>query len=119
MVRYRHHNIPDSVSCRRIDDRLYQVDLRAGWFDIGVVLAGRYYVALADHLGFISNENAARVLAFIIILAAVGIVAGLARNYFHQDSLDPHIRLAKPRVGSSFRTIRRINLDRGSPNYSG
>jgi membrane protein required for colicin V production len=44
---------------------------------LGVVLAGRYYVALADHLGFISNENAARVLAFIIILAAVGIVAAL------------------------------------------
>jgi membrane protein required for colicin V production len=44
---------------------------------LGVVLAGRYYAPLADHLGFISNENAARVLAFIIILAAVGIVAGL------------------------------------------
>ena len=35
LVRYRHHNILDSINCRRIDDRFYQVNLRAGRFDIG------------------------------------------------------------------------------------
>ena len=44
---------------------------------VGVILAGRYYVSLADHLGFISNDDTARIVAFIIIFAAVCIVAML------------------------------------------
>jgi membrane protein required for colicin V production len=44
---------------------------------VGVVLAGRFYVALADHLGFIADANTAKIVAFIIIFAAVCIVASL------------------------------------------
>jgi membrane protein required for colicin V production len=41
----------------------------------GVLLAGRYYISLANHLGFISSENAARIVAFLIIFAVVMLVA--------------------------------------------
>jgi membrane protein required for colicin V production len=51
---------------------------------IGVVLAGRYYVALADHLGFIANTNTARIVAFIIIFAAVSLVAMLLGLIFNK-----------------------------------
>jgi membrane protein required for colicin V production len=49
---------------------------------VGVILAGRFYVALADHLGFISDANTARIVAFIIIFAAVSIVAALLGMIF-------------------------------------
>ena len=42
---------------------------------IGIILAGHYYTALAGYLTFISDQNAARIAAFVIILLAVGIVA--------------------------------------------
>jgi membrane protein required for colicin V production len=44
---------------------------------VGIFLAGHFYVALSEHLTFISNENAARIVAFIIIFLAVAIVAGI------------------------------------------
>jgi membrane protein required for colicin V production len=44
---------------------------------IGVVLAGRFYVALAGRLSFISDENTAKIVAFIIIFAAVAIIAAI------------------------------------------
>jgi membrane protein required for colicin V production len=44
---------------------------------IGVVLAGRFYTALAGHLGFISSEKVASIVAFIIIFLAVMIIAAL------------------------------------------
>ncbi len=42
---------------------------------VGVVLAGRFYIALSEHLTFISNEKAARIVAFIIIFLIVIIIA--------------------------------------------
>jgi len=42
---------------------------------VGLLLAGHFYVSLADHLGFISSENAARIAAFLIIFFAVLAVA--------------------------------------------
>jgi membrane protein required for colicin V production len=42
---------------------------------VGVVLAGRLHNGLADHLSFISNENAAHIVAFIIIFLIVIIIA--------------------------------------------
>ncbi len=42
---------------------------------VGVVLAGRFYVALSEHLSFISSESAARIVAFIIIFLVVMIIA--------------------------------------------
>jgi membrane protein required for colicin V production len=42
---------------------------------VGVVLAGRYYLSLADHLGFIHSENAAHIVAFLIIFLLVILVA--------------------------------------------
>jgi membrane protein required for colicin V production len=44
---------------------------------IGIVLAGRFYLSLADHLGFISNEKAAQIVAFVIIFLIVSIIAGI------------------------------------------
>ncbi len=44
---------------------------------VGVVLAGRFYIALADYLTFISDANIARIAAFIIIFIAVGLIAAL------------------------------------------
>jgi membrane protein required for colicin V production len=43
----------------------------------GVILAGRFYVSLADHLGFISNDNTARVVAFILIFVFICVIAAL------------------------------------------
>lgn len=42
---------------------------------VGVVLAGRFYTALAGNLTFISDENIARIAAFIIIFLVVMIIA--------------------------------------------
>ena len=42
---------------------------------VGVILAGRYYDSLAQHLGFIPGDGVAEVVAFIIILLGVVIIA--------------------------------------------
>ena len=42
---------------------------------VGIILAGKYYVSLSEHLGFIQSENAARIVAFLIIFLAVILVA--------------------------------------------
>ena len=44
---------------------------------VGVILAGLFYVALADKLTFIPQETVARVAAFAIILIAVILIAGI------------------------------------------
>lgn len=44
---------------------------------IGVLLAGQFYVPLSQRLGFISNPEIARVVAFAIILILVMIVAAI------------------------------------------
>ena len=44
---------------------------------IGVLLAGRFYVALADRLTFIPQETLAKVVAFAAILIVVVLVAGI------------------------------------------
>jgi membrane protein required for colicin V production len=44
---------------------------------VGVVLAGRYYTGLADHLSFISSEKTAGIVAFVIIFIIVIIVASI------------------------------------------
>ena len=44
---------------------------------VGVILAGRFYAALAGRLTFIPQENVAGIVAFAIILVAVMIVAGV------------------------------------------
>jgi membrane protein required for colicin V production len=49
---------------------------------LGVVLAGRFYVALAENLGFISNDNGARIVAFIIIFVGVMIIAAILGVFF-------------------------------------
>lgn len=44
---------------------------------IGVVLAGRFYVALGERLSAVLQDNIAKVLAFIIILCAVIVIAAI------------------------------------------
>ncbi len=44
---------------------------------VGVVLAGRFYVQLAERLTFIHQENLARIAAFAIILIGVMLIAGI------------------------------------------
>ncbi len=44
---------------------------------IGVLLAGRFYIALAEQLTFIPQETLARVVAFAIILALVVLIASV------------------------------------------
>ncbi len=44
---------------------------------VGIILAGRFYVALADRLTFIPQETLARVVAFAIILIAAILVASI------------------------------------------
>jgi membrane protein required for colicin V production len=44
---------------------------------VGVILAGRYYVAFAQHLTFISQPNLAEIAAFAIILIGVMIIAAV------------------------------------------
>ena len=44
---------------------------------VGVILAGRFYVALSEQLTFIPQENLAKIVAFAIILIGVMIIAGV------------------------------------------
>jgi membrane protein required for colicin V production len=44
---------------------------------VGVILAGRFYVALADRLTFIPQETLARIVAFVIILGVVVLIASI------------------------------------------
>ncbi len=44
---------------------------------LGIFLAGRYYQALAGQLTFIPSDRAASIVAYVIILVAVMVVAGL------------------------------------------
>ena len=44
---------------------------------IGIILAGRYYAALAEQLTFIPQDSLARIVAFAIILVAVMLVTGV------------------------------------------
>lgn len=44
---------------------------------VGVLLAGRFYVALADRLTFIPQETLAKVVAFAAILIAVVLIASI------------------------------------------
>jgi len=44
---------------------------------VGVILAGRYYVVLAEHLTFISQPSLAKIAAFAIILIVVMIIAAV------------------------------------------
>ncbi len=49
---------------------------------VGVVLAGRFYASLGDHLGFISSEKAAHIVAFILIFLVVVIIASILGAVF-------------------------------------
>ena len=42
---------------------------------VGVILAGRYYVPFSEQLGFIPQENVAKIVAFAIIFIGILIVA--------------------------------------------
>jgi len=44
---------------------------------IGVILAGRYYIALAEKLTFISQANLAEIAAFALILIGVMLIAAV------------------------------------------
>jgi len=44
---------------------------------VGVILAGRFYLALSEQLTFIPQENVARIAAFAIILIGIMLVAGI------------------------------------------
>ncbi len=44
---------------------------------VGVILAGRFYAALAERLTFIPQETLAKVVAFVIIMGFVMIIAGV------------------------------------------
>jgi membrane protein required for colicin V production len=44
---------------------------------VGVILAGRFYVVLAEHLPFISQESLAKIVAFAIILIVVMVIAAV------------------------------------------
>jgi membrane protein required for colicin V production len=44
---------------------------------VGVVLAGRYYIILGEHLSFISQPGLVKIAAFAIILIGVMIVAAV------------------------------------------
>jgi membrane protein required for colicin V production len=44
---------------------------------VGIVLAGRFYLSFSHVLSFIPHEGAAKIVAFVIILAAALIVFGI------------------------------------------
>lgn len=44
---------------------------------VGVVLAGNFYEPVSSWFGFISNDNAANIVAFILILVGVMLLAAL------------------------------------------
>lgn len=46
-------------------------------FILGIVLASNYYQKLGNVMGFISNEGAANIIAFIIIIGVVMVVAAI------------------------------------------
>ena len=48
---------------------------------VGVILAGRYYVSLAEQLTFISQEDVAEGVAFAIILIVVMVIAGILATF--------------------------------------
>ena len=47
---------------------------------VGVILAGRYYAVLAEHLAFISQPSLAKIAAFAIILIGVMIIAAVVAS---------------------------------------
>ena len=49
---------------------------------VGIILAGRFYILLADRLTFISSEDIARIVAFILIFLIVLIIAALLGFFF-------------------------------------
>lgn len=53
-------------------------------FIVGLWLAGHYYATLAPKLGFISQENMAKIVAFVIIAAAVILVAYILGAIFRK-----------------------------------
>ena len=44
---------------------------------IGIILAGRYYAALAENLTFIPQETIAKIAAFLIILVGIMVIANV------------------------------------------
>ena len=44
---------------------------------IGVILAGRYYLALSEQLTFIPQANLAKIVAFALILVGIMLIAGI------------------------------------------
>ena len=51
---------------------------------LGIFLAGMYYETVGGWLGFISNENAARTVAFVAIIVVVMVLAGLVGALLHK-----------------------------------
>jgi membrane protein required for colicin V production len=51
---------------------------------LGIFLAGLYYETAAGWLGFISNADIAKAAAFLLIVAAVMVVAGLVGALLHK-----------------------------------
>lgn len=49
---------------------------------VGVLLAGRYYGAVAPMLSFIPQENLAKIAAFAIIAAVIMLIAGILGSIF-------------------------------------
>ena len=47
---------------------------------VGVILAGRYYVAFAEHLTFISQPSLAKIAAFAIILIGLMVIAAVVAS---------------------------------------
>lgn len=56
---------------------LIKITLSLAGLIIGVILAGRYYIPLAERLTFISKDNIAEVVAFALILFIVMLIAGV------------------------------------------
>ena len=49
---------------------------------VGIILASRYYNLLAPNLTFISQENLAKIAAFVIIVAAISLIANILGAIF-------------------------------------
>jgi membrane protein required for colicin V production len=54
---------------------LIAAGLSLAGISVGIILAGRYYLPFSQHLGFIPEENIARIVAFAIILVGVVLIA--------------------------------------------
>jgi membrane protein required for colicin V production len=50
---------------------------------VGIILAAHFYIQLGNVLTFISNKNAANIVAFVIILVTVMIVAAIIGTILH------------------------------------